>query len=360
MTLTKPFNSYQKCMAPLVMTADMKSQILEGMHNRQKKRKGLKIMQMTTGTIALCLSAMLCMPLFQGISVKNENMASSVTSDSAPMEGAGEIDIMKEEQAQDSAADMEGTDTGGFVIEDEAKRVYRGDMTIETRNFDETVDWIRSQIHSCDGFIQDESGDRTDHNLRYAFFTARIPTDQFELFMKDVSEKENVVHSNQSMENITRNWTNTTAQIESLEKERERLNTLTEKAETVADLIAIEDQMSEIDQELQMYNQDLSSMNLDLEYSTVFIDIHEVEVYSAGNASPWKNIRMAFSDTWQAFLNALGNAAVFLIYALPWIGCALLLLVLLFWYRKRRMQKLNAAFPSENKGQPESSGEDKR
>ena len=156
-------------------------------------------------------------------------------------------------------------------------------MSAETREFDKFVTNITDKINSLGGYAEsiDISGNSYDnHSERNAFIVARIPASKLDFFVTDVSESSNITSKNESAEDVTLQYADVEAHKESLKIEQQRLNELLEKADTLENIIELENRLAEVRYEIESYESRLRTMNNQVVYSTVNLSVREVKEYT--------------------------------------------------------------------------------
>lgn len=148
--------------------------------------------------------------------------------------------------------------------------------------------------------------------------------------MEKISGLATVRSEDKTASNITKSYNDAQQRIESLEQERVRLLELMDKAESVADLVAVEDQLRQVQDEIRVWQESLNQMDSDIQYSTLWIHVQETSVTGG--------ISQAFSDTWRAFDKGLCLVTIVFAYALPWLLTAGIV-VLVIWFFVRRYRK---------------------
>ncbi|MCF0261001.1 MAG: DUF4349 domain-containing protein, partial [Erysipelotrichaceae bacterium] len=262
---------YKKAMDHLEMTDEMKEEILQGI--AFKKKKSMKIPWMKTAVLCGCvlLGITLLFPLLNSLSGGMQSDTAYLEPSPAPYETGNEIMM---DSAAGSEAVIQSKSAGeqnasvSLPVSDQAKRVYRASLSLQTQDYSQTVQTIQSLAEQSKGFISSENASSRPNELKSGYYEVRIPTDSLNSFLEQISSKETVISSSKSMENSTQNYYDAKSVTESLMKEKERLMELMAKAENVSDLIAIESQLSSVEQQIQSAQQNLSAMDLDLEYST--------------------------------------------------------------------------------------------
>jgi len=219
------------------------------------------------------------------------------------------------------------------------KLVYSGNLIMETLEYDDTLASLRGLVASCGGYTEYEyegtgstywyrAGKDRSFKNRKANFTVRIPSDCFSSFMNGMTGLGVVTSRNIHVENITRSYNDTSATVEALRMEEERLLEMMKLAETVEDMILVEKRLSEVERSLNSYKTKLSGMDLDVAYSAVDITINEVEkITEAEPVSFGTRLADTFFESMEDFSEFCQDLVVNLLYLLPF----LLLLILVIW-----------------------------
>lgn len=292
---------------------------------------------------------------------KNADMAVMTQVAETPMEAASEIDW---EESADSATSTFATAATGESISLETqpspedgsyaeKIIYSGHVYLETTEFDKSVAALEQAVREYNGFVQDSSVDGSTRNnadgttsvvSRWGYYTVRIPSERFDDFMAMTGQLGNVTSSGRTAENVTTQYTDYEARLDSLKTQEERLLDMLEKSEDLDSLIQLESRLSEVRYEIESIEQNLRNLDQRLSYSTVSLELREVEVYTP-TATAQRNFDQklgdALSDGWQSFARGLQNLTVGLAYLLPvlLLLAAVAAVIILIVRRVRRKKK---------------------
>ena len=205
-----------------------------------------------------------------------EPMASSSYSMDSSAEYAPEMEAAAEEAG--GVTSTSGIENVNTVSQKLIKTVS---MSMETKEFDALLEDIRRQVEEMGGYIEDSdisgSSYYSTRGNRNAWLTLRIPAGKLEGFVTVVEELGNVVSKIESVEDITLRYVDVESHKKALETEQERLLELLERAENMEDIITIESRLSQVRYELQSYESALRTYDNQVNYSTVSLDISEVE-----------------------------------------------------------------------------------
>lgn len=206
--------------------------------------------------------------------------------------GLAEAANYKTEGANVAAEGSVTTDTQSETAEITGdKLVYTGSVTLETLNYEDTIKAVHEHIQKYSGIIEREDswdGDNTWYYTdgskrktnRTSSLTLRVPTKNFQNFIDDMDGAGKITSKSQNVENISRQYNDNSIAIKSLETQQERLLEMMEKAQTVEEMIVIEERLSEVQTELNQKKSWQSSMDTDVMYSTIYLNINEVQVYT--------------------------------------------------------------------------------
>ena len=250
------------------------------------------------------------------------------------------------------------------------KIVYNADLSMESTDFNAARDALLAAAEANNAWLEysSVSGTEKDHD-RYAYFTVRVPVENYRAFLADVGEAGSVLNLSESAQNITSSYIDVQARLSALEAQRDRLNELADQAETTADLLEIESQLSDVQYQLESYTQQLRNMDTQVSYSTVDISLNEVATLTPTGTSFGEKIADAFKGGWHGFVVFVQGLILVLIYLWPVLalggGIALLVVALVTRHRKKHPKPPKApkaanpspapqpaAYPAQDAGEP--------
>ena len=287
----------------------------------------------------------------------NQSASSESTAPSQPEMDWGGNDMM------DDAATMPETEPGVEVSEESnaidpadftEKIIYSGHIGMQTTEFDAALERLEQAVASYGGFIQDSSvqgyaqtyADGTTAVVdRWATYTVRIPSEQFDAFLGEAGGIGNVTDSSRTAENVTSQYTDYEARLESLTIQEERLLAMLEESGDLESLITLESRLSEVRYEIESIERNLRNLDQRLTYSTVNIDIQEVEVYTptvSVKRSFGEKLSDAFSDGWESFVAFLSALVLGLASSLPGLILFILVVIVIVVLLRRILRRAKA------------------
>ena len=276
------------------------------------------------------LGVLLAVSLLTGCGASSPAGDSAATAPmEAPKEEAAIEEYYETEDAivEESMSATGGVETGTTVSETpqvNRKLIRTFDIQIQTKEFDSVVEGIQKKISELGGYIEQSSMDSGSsyysHYNRYSYMTVRIPSDKLDQFVSTVQENANVTNISESTEDITLSYVDVESRKTALETEQGRLLELLEKAETVEDIITIESRLSEVNYQLESYTSRLRTMDNQVDYSTVHIDISEVDRETKVEPKTfWEEVTDEFGDSMYGLGRGFRNFAIWFLGSLPYI-----------------------------------------
>lgn len=209
------------------------------------------------------------------------------------------------------------------------KIIYTGSLSIQTTAFDETLSALEAAVAQIGGFVENSSvsgntrtyADGTTAVVdRWAYYTVRIPADQFNSFLSSAGALGNVTNSSRNAQNVTSQYTDYEARLESLTIQEERLLAMLEESGDLESLITLESRLSEVRYEIESIERNLRNLDQKLAYSTVNLYIQEVEIYTptvSVQRTFGEKLADAFADGWNGFVNFCSSFALWFAASLP-------------------------------------------
>ena len=248
--------------------------------------------------------------------------------------------------AANAAVSGSGAKEGDVPAEDPEKIIYAADVTVETTTFDETVAGVTELVSRYDGWIESSSISGSNYyqkakgtaSTRDASYTLRIPSRRFNELMESLSALGNIPYSHIYTENVTSQYVDTQARLKAYQTQEARLLEMMELAESVEDVIIIEDRLTELRYRIESLQSTLNNWDRRVSYSTVSLTVKEVREYTPEvkvEPNYWEELKDALE---QGFRNAgqiLKDLLVFLIEALPVLIILIPVIWLLIWLVKK-------------------------
>jgi len=272
--------------------------------------------------------------------------------------GYGENSYAQEAEIaeEDAASEEGGAETKAEEVSEnpQAGRKLITTMTLsaETEYFDDLMGNLERQVEELGGYIENSNqwngsvdyyGNRRSN--RSASLTIRIPAEKLDGFVALMEENSNITNKSREVEDVTLAYVDLESHKKALLTEEERLLELLEMAETVEDLISIEDKLANVRYQLESMESQLRTYDNKINYSTVYLDIQEVErLTPPEDITTWGRIKNGFSENLYGLRVDIENIFVGVIINIPYILAwlvvlAVVLLIVVLLLRREKKKK---------------------
>ena len=231
------------------------------------------------------------------------------------------------------------------------KIVKSASLELETTDYQKVTSVIGILASEYGGYLEASSieGKGTDPSggLRTASYTVRVPSEKLEGFLNAASAAASVTRRSLSGKDVTQSYVDTQARLKSLQAERARLLELMEKAEKVADLLAVEQRLTEVQTQIEQMTASLKNMDLLVSFATVTVTVREVEaIRRPAEKSLGGQLGGVLADSGRALAQAARYLLIAVTAALPFAAVAGAVFAAVWFFRRRR----RAAPPDETSG----------
>lgn len=248
-----------------------------------------------------------------------ENSVSSYAMASAP---AVADDTMNERSAAAG-----GADTGTAVLTsgesahaaESSKIIYTANLTLESKDYDAARAALDAALAEADGYMESSDEYANSGSRRSLSLTLRVPQENYESFLAAVAATGNVTYKSQQAEDVTTQYMDIEARLDSLKEQRARLQELKASAENLSDLLQIESSLSDVQYQLESYQSQLDWYSRQVECCTVYLSLEEVQTYTPVEEGFGSRIQNALREGWSGFVETVQSAAVFLVGHWPFI-----------------------------------------
>ncbi len=209
------------------------------------------------------------------------------------------------------------------------KIIYTADVGLQTKEFDEGLDWIKELTQRYQGFIQSSSVqgrnlyDRDGRQgARSAHFTLRIPESGMQGLLDELKGQFNVNYNNIYSDDITAAYFDTQARLDSLRVQQERLMEMLGQAEDVEYLLEVQKELARVGYEIESLTSSLNRMKDSVAYSTVNLSIEEVVEYTSPQTihTPFpERVGNTFESAWKNFVAFCQDFVLWLVSVIPFL-----------------------------------------
>lgn len=347
-----------------------KKQIGSGIHVLSRK-----LHRALTGGLALTL----CLGLISGCGASRNESASdysmnagaavkSYQTSEAYMADADYAadELWTEGEAYESYDAGKGTATEPNLDKTSAskrKLIRNASMNVETQEYETLMANLEARIKELGGYIQNmESYNGNSYYSskprRNANLVVRIPQAKLDEFIGSVSDLANVVNRTESVNDVTLQYVDMQSHKESLQVEQARLLELLERAESLEDIITLENRLTNVRYQIESMESSLRTFDDQVDYSTVNLRIEEVVVYTpvtVEEKTVWQRMTEGFLESLESVGDGFVEFGVWFVVNIPYlvIWAVVITVIVLIIKKLRKGKKVKKA----KKDKTESSAE---
>lgn len=199
-----------------------------------------------------------------------------------------------------------------------------------------TIGRLSSEASGLSGFVASSS--ESTGTSASGDVTIRVPVANFEVLVGDAQRLGKTVQLTSSGQDVTGQYVDLQARIQSLQSTRTQFEQILAKAQTIADILSVESQISDLQTQIEQLQGQFQVLNDQATYSTLTVQISEAgkpppapPKPAGGISKSWSHARHSFAHGAESILAASGGIAVFLVTL-----AAILLVGRLAWLGIRR------------------------
>lgn len=297
--------------------------------------------------------------------------------DSSFYEEGGLYDGAAEAVSEEGASTGEGFGSGqqtsgsGLKVDDSRKLIRTVNLDVETKEFDQMLAAIEEHVAKLNGYIEQMdtyngskySGRQSKRSSR---LTVRVPKSSLDAFLQAVDDAGNIVSRTESVEDVTLDYVDTESRKSSLLVEQERLLSFLEKAESLEDIIILEERLSEVRYQLERMESRLRTYDNKVDYATVYLSVAEVKELTpppVEEETIWDRVSGGFMESLDDVKDGIVDFFVWIVVNIPylavwavWIAVIVIIVKLIVRSRRKRkkakLENAQAAPPVETKKLP--------
>lgn len=216
----------------------------------------------------------------------------------------------------------------------EQKIIKNGNLKFETSNLETTYELIKTAVKKGGATIQNDSEGK-DYGTIYRRITVRIPSENFDTFIKDISSGVDYFDNKEiSAQDVTEEYIDIDARLKAKKKLENRYLELLSKATKMSEMLAIEAQLSAIREEIEAKEGQLRYLQSQVSLSTVTIEFYKTVAEESGVTISYG------TKIWNAFKSGFYGISSFFLTLLE-IWPFIIIVTVLFYFIRKRFKKKN-------------------
>ena len=217
----------------------------------------------------------------------------------------------------------------------------------ETDNFDEAVPKIEAKVSELGGYIESSdvnngsSEDVGRNRNRSASFVIRIPANNLGSFVDSLGDVYNITNKTTSVEDVTLQYVDTESKKKALLTEEESLLKILESAETVEDIITVQDRLSQVRYQIENIESQLRTFDNQVNYSTVNLNLAEVVKYTpVEEKGAFARMGEGFVESFKSVATAIKEFIIWFVIHIPQL-LFLAIFVAVIWICVKKYKEKN-------------------
>ena len=225
-------------------------------------------------------------------------------------------------------------------------------ITAETTRYAEVASSLEGQVRAAGGYIEYSSMRGTGNNkdLRTGTYTVRVPADKLDELIASVGNSCTVTSSNEGTSDVTLEYVDTKARIESLRVEYDQLLQLLSQAQDLDTIIILQNRITDVRYEIESAESRIRVLENQVEYATLTLTLIEVleekEVEEAHVVTYGEKVMDQFKDMWEntvEFFQDLLLGIIAIIPGLIFIGIITAVILIIVFSARKKRRKARAA-----------------
>ena len=239
----------------------------------------------------------------------------------------------EEEMVTEEAYDA-GSGSQAQVNEDEVKESAESSgnkrmliktvhMEVESEDIDTMVRNVEKRVDELGGYVENMSVNNQKYSnseTKTADITARVPVEKLDQFVNEVEGQSNVLSRSSNAEDVTLRYVDMQARMDSLQTEYDRISELLKEADSLDNIIELENRLTDIRYEMQSYGAQMKAMKNQATYSTIYLNVKQVIEYTpvvVQEKTRLERMSDGFIQNCKRVWNGLLDFGVGLVVALP-------------------------------------------
>jgi negative regulator of sigma E activity len=256
----------------------------------------------------------------------------------APAESAdfGVMDVRGTSEAEEYKAKEEYQYSLMNVPEIDMKIIKTGSLRVETKDYEKFISDITIEVQNLGGYLENSNSEvyqvfENDDRLMYGNHKIRVPQESFYEFINYIESSSLVKIKNISETDVTKEYSEKDNKVKNLEVQEEHLRTLFDKAQTVEEMLLIENELRRVRTEIDFLNISLKDIDDRAGMSTINLAVDEVlsaDFDLASKDNMWDKSKEGFINTVNSIIRTFENLLIYIVSVSPILIPAIIILVI--------------------------------
>lgn len=222
----------------------------------------------------------------------------------------------------------------------ENKIIVTGSLDMETKNLEELLEVVTEKIRESEGYVQKSNTSKSYDGRRYYYATIRIPSEKYDSFISNLKGSGNVTNYSYSTEDVTSDYCDIQTRLTTLEAEYDKVLKFYDKAETIDELMSIEQRLTDIQYEMDSLKLRIENYDLLTSYSTLELNITETEILTNTEENFSAKVNNAFVEGLENLKLSIQSLIVLAAYN-SWLLVLVLIITSVIFVSLKTIKKKN-------------------
>ncbi len=248
-------------------------------------------------------------------------------------------DFAKEEQSSGvtsaNSIDQEFKKENDQVSKLKKKLIRTGNLVLESKHIEKSKNRLDQALKSLGGYYDNEQFSKSNYEFRYSL-KVRVPAKNFDNILQVIQGGDDeIVSKNIQTDDVSGEYVDLETRLKSKRAYLQRYEAFLSKAQTMEELLQIQEQIRELIEEIESQEARLTFLDDQVGYSTLDIELYKVISNTPIANTPGfsENAQNAFSKGW------IGVVSIVLSLLSIWPLLLILIPAGIFGYRKLKNQK---------------------
>ena len=261
---------------------------------------------------------------------------------------------------------VEATEANVNPAEISEKKIRTVNLSLECKSMEGAEKELKDKVKAQGGYIESEDYSAISqwNDTKRMNFTIRLPKGNVDSFLDFLNGEGRILSKSENLQDVRLQYRDAKNHIKALETEQERILALMEKAETVDQLIALENRLTEIRYQLDSYNSEILDYDNKVDFSTIYLELQESidgKINQSGNYSFFDRVRDGFFQNLFGIRLFFEDTALFVLVFIPQILLVLLAIIAIVFANKKLLnRKKKEKKPEQNKVEQNKAEQEKK
>lgn len=257
-----------------------------------------------------------------------EDTAAANYAEEAAYDYDGGAEMAMYEDAEAGSGSVGSTKTTENATTTNRKLIRSASLSVETKEFDELLVNLDNKIKELGGYVESMNGNYGSVYSNYrtsksANMTVRIPSAKLDEFINSIGSTANITNRSESVTDVTLDYVDMESHKKMLIEEQNRLLEFLDQAETVEEIISLEDRLTNVKYQIDSMESQLRTYDNKVDYSTLNISITEVIDYTPVveevELTPLERMKEGFMDSLTSIGIGFREFGIWFVVHLPYI-----------------------------------------